>query len=168
MFALIHQERDRSDGTHFSRGWINKAKKALKLSFSYPHINTNVCLLVCLYHFFLFKSKNSSEAKQPDPLTLRDLKAFSLEKRRLRVDLTASKHEKCNIQVDWGGLFSVAYSDRMSSNRQKLEHRTFILTQGRTSLSIVTVHYHRLLRDSVESSPGILRTHLGTFHRDLL
>jgi len=57
---------------------------------------------------------------------LSGLGLFSLEKRRLRGDLTIIyKYLKCRSQMDEARLFSVVYRNRTSGNGQKREHRKF-------------------------------------------
>ena len=51
---------------------------------------------------------------------------FSLEKRRLRGDLTnVYKYPQCGRQWDMANLFSVVCGDRTRGNGHKFEHRKF-------------------------------------------
>ena len=57
---------------------------------------------------------------------LSDLHQFSLEGQRLRRDLiNVYKYLMGKKQMEGAGLFSVVCSDRIGTNRQKLEHRKF-------------------------------------------
>jgi len=77
---------------------------------------------------------------------LRDLRLFSLERKKLRGDLiTVYKYLKCRSQVGESSLFSVVCRDRTRGNEQKLEHRKFH-TNARNNLFTVraTEHWNRL------------------------
>lgn len=70
--------------------------------------------------------------------------------------ISAYKILNCRSQVNGGGLFSVVCSNRIRSNRLKLEHTEFHAnTRGR---------WNRLLRKAVESpSLDVFKTHLDAY-----
>ena len=78
---------------------------------------------------------------------------FSLEKRRLREDLSdVCKYLKAGSQVNGAGLFSVVSSDRTRCKRHKLKHKKFHLRMRKNFFTLrVTEHWNRLHRESVES-----------------
>jgi len=66
---------------------------------------------------------------------LSDLGEFSLQKRRLRGDISSVyKHLKCGSHVDGSRLFSVVPSNRTRCNGHKVEHMKFHLNMRKTSL----------------------------------
>jgi len=79
---------------------------------------------------------------------LRELRLFSLKKRRLRGDLIYTyKYLKSGCQEDGAKLFSV-----VPSNGHKLKHRKFQLNMRKYFFPLrVTEPWNRLPRDVVES-----------------
>jgi len=66
---------------------------------------------------------------------LSNLDLFSLGRRLRGYLISVYKYLKeCERQMDEGGLFPVACSDRTRSNGLKLDHRKFYTKYGRTSL----------------------------------
>ncbi|GAB0205548.1 hypothetical protein GRJ2_003020400 [Grus japonensis] len=89
---------------------------------------------------------------------LREVGLFSLEKRRLRGDLTnVYKYLKGRCKEDTASLFSVVSRDRTRGNGHKLNiEKDFVTVK-------VTKHWHRLPREVVESpSLEIFKSCLAT------
>ena len=101
---------------------------------------------------------------------LSDLGLFSLEKRRLRRDLTnVYKYLKCGSQRDMANLFSAACGDRSRGNGHKLEHRKFRTNMQRNFFTVrVTEHWNRLPREVGDSPQKIFKTSLDAYLRSLL
>lgn len=100
----------------------------------------------------------------------RNLKLFSLDKRRLRGDLiTIYKYLKYRSQTNGTRLFSLVCSDRTRGYRYKLEHRKIHTnTKKKPSTVWVTEYWSRLSRDIVEFPLEIFKSSLETFLCNLL
>ena len=97
---------------------------------------------------------------------LRELRLFSLKKRRLRGDLIYTyKYLKSGCQEDGAKLFSV-----VPSNGHKLKHRKFQLNMRKYFFTLsVTEPWKRLPREAVESpSLEIFKTRLDAVLCSLL
>lgn len=79
-----------------------------------------------------------------------ELGLFSLEKRRLREDLSnAYKYLKGRCQEDGARFSSVVLTDRMMSNGHKLKHVRFHLNMRKSFFTVrVAEHWNRLSRDT--------------------
>jgi len=77
---------------------------------------------------------------------LKDLRLFSLEKRRLKADLiNAYKYLMGGSQVDVARPFSAVPSNRTRGNEHKLEHRKLHMNMRKDLFSLrVTEHWNRL------------------------
>ena len=97
---------------------------------------------------------------------LRELGLFSLEKRRLRVDLNVYfrclHHLKGGCKADGARLFPVVPGDRTRGHGHKLRHSRVPLKIRKHFLTArVTESWHRLPREVVESpSLEIFKSHL--------
>lgn len=99
---------------------------------------------------------------------LRDLELFSLEKTKLRGDVTSAfKYLMGGSQVGEAWLFSVVPSKRKGDNGHKVKHKKFhtnLWKLGNFFMVRVIDYRNRLPRELVESpSLEILKTHLDTF-----
>jgi len=102
---------------------------------------------------------------------LRELRLFSLKKRRLRGDLrNAYKYLKGGRQEDGARLFPVVPSDRTRGNRHKLKQRKFQPNMRKNFFTLrVAEHGHRLPRGAVDSpSLEMFKTHLDAVLCSLL
>lgn len=82
---------------------------------------------------------------------LRDLALFSLEKRRLRGDLTnVYKYLRCGRQRDLANFFSVVCGDR--TRWSKMEHRKLRTNMPKNFFTVrVTERWNKLPREVAES-----------------
>ena len=102
---------------------------------------------------------------------LSNLDLFSLGRRLRGYLISVYKYLKeCERQMDEGGLFPVACSDRTRSNGLKFEQRKFHTNMQNNFFMVrVMEHWNRLLGDVVESpSMEIFKTHMEAYLRNLL